>query len=533
LIVDGRTVAPGGTLTSDVCIVGSGPAGLSLALSLARAPRLRVNVLESGGLGFDEQRQELARGEMVGTACFPLYESRIRALGGSSLSWGGICTPLEPIVFSDRPWVSPDGWPFPQSELDPFFDEALSLCGISPHTARGIDQSTDGLAQRFDIDANRAEVDPVYFSPPTRFGTDYRERIASSTNLSVFLNSTVSKLTIADEGIRVERVQVRCADGREFGANARYVVLAAGGVENPRLLLASNDAHERGLANGAGLVGRYFMEHPRVSNRYRVQPGDTPLGLLLASAPTPTRFLRLSLAPRIQREEALLGAHANLELGYACQLSSQWEAARCLKAAMRRPWKDAPFFHDKGGGRTRVRRQDVLTLLRRPDRSLVSVLGEATRWPALRRFLQVFTAVEQAPDRNNRVELLRERDALGIPKVRVRWSVSAAEERTYRRSLEIMLGELERIEPGIARARIEPDDAWPARLVGTWHHLGTTRMHPDPRRGVVDADSRVHGLENLFVAGGSVFPTAGSAAPTLTIVQLALRLGAYLSGLLI
>jgi choline dehydrogenase-like flavoprotein len=95
-----------------------------------------------------------------------------------------------------------------------------------------------------------------------------------------------------------------------------------------------------------------------------------------------------------------------------------------------------------------------------------------------------------------------------------------------------MLSELDRLEPGIASARIEPDDAWPTRLIGTWHHLGTTRMHPDPRRGVVDGNSRVHGMENLFVAGGSVFPAAGSAAPTLTIVQLALRLGAYLSALL-
>jgi len=94
--------------------------------------------------------------------------------------------------------------------------------------------------------------------------------------------------------------------------------------------------------------------------------------------------------------------------------------------------------------------------------------------------------------------------------------------------MEILLDELERFEPGIKTSCIEEGDLWPSRMIGTWHHIGTTRMHDNPRFGVVDGQCRVHGVGNLFVAGSSVFPVSASTSPTVTIVQLSLRLADYL-----
>ncbi|MGZ4384538.1 MAG: GMC oxidoreductase [Gaiellaceae bacterium] len=530
MILDARTLEVGAIPASDVCIVGSGPAGLALALSLARAPRLRIHVLEAGGARFEEEAQALAAADVVGDAYFPLQETRIRALGGSTMSWGGICTPLDPIVFAQRPWVGGGDWPFPQSALDPYFEEALALCQVTAAAARSADQLSEALGRELGSEPSRAEVASVHFSPPTRFGSVYRRRIASSANLVVYLHAAVVELELAGNGEHLRSLRVRSPGGAEHRVISRCYVLAAGGVENPRLLLASNRVHERGIGNAHGLVGRYFMEHPRARNRFVMRRGDTPLGRLLGRAIAEGRpFLRLSVSPDLQRREELLAAHANLKLGYVCQLTPQWEAVRRIVAATRRPWRDSPFFHEKGGGRTGIRLRDVLAALRRPERSLASLVGGASRHASLRRFLQIDSAVEQAPDSRNRIELLRERDALGVPSVRVHWSLSEVEERTYRRSLEILLDELARLEPGIAAGRIERDAPWPSRVVGTWHHMGTVRMHPDPRLGVVDADCRVHGIENLFVAGSCVFPSAGSSAPTLTVIQLALRLASHIS----
>ena len=150
--------------------------------------------------------------------------------------------------------------------------------------------------------------------------------------------------------------------------------------------------------------------------------------------------------------------------------------------------------------------------------------------PHLRRWVEIYSATEQRPDPGNRIELTGERDPLGVPRVRITWRVGLDEERTHRRAMELTLAEFERIEPGIARRPLDREDPWPGEIVGTWHHLGGTRMAASPRDGVVDGDLRVHGVDNVSVVGSSVFPAAGSAAPTVTIVALALRLAEHLAG---
>ncbi len=517
MIVDG---APDASIETDVCIVGGGPAGISLALELARHRDVGVCLLESGGLVFEEATQDLARAQTVGAAYYPLHETRIRALGGSSWSWGGICTPLDSMAFEARPWVDAPGWPIPQATLEPYLNRALDLCGISQESRLATDTSTAALFDGSGLDPDRVAAVPVYFSRPVRFGVAYRAELASAPNLQVRLHTTATGLESGSGAITA--VEARSA-GRPFRVAARHVVLAGGGIENARLLLAS------GL--GGPAVGQYFMEHPRVVNRYRIRPGRTPLGTLVGGGAAGTlRFFRLTLPDALQRREELLNYHVNMQFGYLGQRSEQWPAVRRLVLATRPPWNESPYFQDAGGGRIRLRSQDIAVAMRRPDLSFLSGLGAVTEWPPMRRYLEIWSAIEQIPEARNRVELLPERDALGMPRVRVHWSVGEAEERTYRAALAVIMGELEKLEPGIAGASLGDPDPWPAELVGNWHHEGTTRMHDDPELGVVDRDCRVHGVANLSVTGSSVFPTSGSTSPTVTIVQLSLRLAERLAG---
>jgi choline dehydrogenase-like flavoprotein len=290
----------------------------------------------------------------------------------------------------------------------------------------------------------------------------------------------------------------------------------------------------RPLADGSGALGRFFMEHPRIRNRYHVRPGDTPLARFVGVASLGTlRFTKVTIPSGDEHWGELLTYHANLQSGYVGELAPGWPAVRRLAIRATRPWNEMPYYHGSGGGRLKVRLSDVGAALRRPDLAVAGAFAVATQPPSMRRFVEIYSGIEQAPDPANRLEVLPERDPLGMPRVRLHWTVGDVEERTYRRGLELVLAHLERLEPGISGARLEEEDPWPSRIEGTWHHIGTTRMDDDPATGVVDRHGRVHGIDNLHVVGSSVFPVSASLAPTVTIVQLSLRLAEHLAGTLV
>jgi choline dehydrogenase-like flavoprotein len=501
-----------------VCIVGGGPAGIALALDLAADPNVHVSLLESGGTEFEASAQDLTRGEIVGAEAPPLHEVLIRALGGSTWSWGGVCTPLEATSFETRSWV-PATWPIDNATLEPYLEKALDLCGITPRQRVEVDRATDAAMAYAHFDGEALELAKVYFGRPLRFGMAYRETLERAPNISVHVHSTVTSLEVEDG--RVAAVAGIARNG-PFRVEAKEYVLAGGGIGNPRLLMLA------GL--GGDAVGRYFMDHPRVVDRFRVRSGDTRLARVVGRGPMGTlRFARLTLTDAVQRAEQLVNWHANLAFGYAGQDQPTWVPVRRMAIALRKPWNESPYYQDAGGGPLRLRADDVAAALRRPHVAGLAALGAVTQHPRLRRFIDAWSSVEQLPDPENRVELLPQRDRLGVPLVRLHWRIGAAEEHTYRRAREYMLKYLEALEPGISGAQMGPADPWPATLVTTWHHLGTTRMSAAPSGGAVDADCQVHGVVNLHVAGGSVFPTSGSTAPTITIIQLALRLGRRLA----
>ena len=556
MIIDGRHVPSGSTQTVDVCVIGAGPAGILLADRLAEQTHLEIALMESGDLHFDPDIQNLARGDVDGQSYFPLVETRIRRFGGTSWSWGGVLASLDPIDFEERAWVPDSGWPFSIDDLANHIRDALEICGFSQEESqaepsvvrlRGESESQGLKGSKGWLEAGELPTGPswvmsdissdsqprgaandvsptlVYYRGPIRFGRIFVDRFRESDRVKVYLRSAVTRLDVNEAGSAVAKAQVSALDGPRWMISARLFVLAAGGIENPRLLLASNDAHKAGLGNSRDLVGRFFMEHPKVVDRIWLPKEVRRRDDLLQMSADKIHFGRLSISGEIQRREELLNYFANVYVGFAGQDGPQWESVRRIAIAARRPWNESPYLQDARGGRMGFYWDDFRTALKHPFKSATSIVGAGLRPKTLRRYIDIDSSIEQPPLSDNRVILDTKKDPLGVQLPRLEWTVGESVRHTYERGLKMIMSNLESRIPGLREQRFERGD-WPRDIIGTWHHMGTTRMHQDPAKGVVDRHCRVHDVDNLYVAGSSVFPTGGATAPTLTIIALALRL---------
>lgn len=523
--IDSRSLEPGATLHTDVCIVGAGAAGIALALELA-GTGVGVALLESGGYEVEPATQELCRGSIAGRPYFPLEAARLRYFGGTTNHWSGLCHPLDPIDFEARDWVPHSGWPIDRAELTPYYERARPLCELGP--------DPPVLGRRRPADApdivpfpgDRLRTSVMSFSPPTRFGTEYRGALERAGNVRIFLHANAVELEPEREARRLRRIRFATLEGNRFEVRARYYVLAVGGIENARVLLASRSVRPRGLGNENDLVGRFFMEHPHLAGAAQWLLTDSSLYRDLYRWPdapegryVDARMGVLTLPAEVARAERLLGFSADLQLSSEAQ---DTEAFRSLRRIVR----------DAGRGRvSEDLGRHVGNVLGDLESALRGAYERATGSPGDRVVLT--TRSEQVPDPESRVTLTGERDALGIPRAELRWRLGEGDFASLRRGLERIATEVGRL--GLGRMQLledEPELPWTDRVVGGWHHMGTTRMSADPARGVVDAQCRLHSVENLFVAGSSVFTTSGWANPTLTLVALAIRLADHLRRLL-
>jgi choline dehydrogenase-like flavoprotein len=526
VLVDARQLEDGSHIASDVCIVGAGPAGLAIALELAGGPG-RVCVVESGGLAADPWADDLARLGPDGDF-FPPEDARRRQLGGTANVWdvrvtpaGGGCrfVPLDEIDFEARAAVPHSGWPLSYGDLAPFYQRALRRCGVGAQSFRLGECVAPGFGA-LPLDPSRVVTSIERFGPADAFTRQARETLERAANVTVLMHATVAELEVPAGGETVKRATIACAGGHRHVMDATVFVLAAGGIENPRLLLLA------GLGNRHDLVGRFFMDHHNVRAGFLI-PAERRL--LERAALYDLRHVRgapvmakLRVAEDLRRAEGLLNAAARLEPGRTPLLArTRSSVPRSPLAFARDVVADAPWL---AAGALRA-------LARRSMRGLYgwSELG-AKRW----RFdgFHVELQVEHAPDPANRVCLGSERDALGLPRAAVHWRWTALDLDSLRRTQRILAEECARA--GIGRLVLPLADAPPVTTAagGIHHHIGTTRMHEDEHRGVVDGDGRVHGVRNLFVAGSSIFPTGGYANPTLTIVALAIRLAEHLRHLM-
>lgn len=517
MIRDLRTDPADSPIAADVCIVGAGAAGLTLAVELSAWAR--VVVLEAGGAHPDDSPTSLTRGEVCGLPFEGLEQGRVWSFGGTTTVWGGQCVEIDDIAFERRPWVPHSGWPFGRRHLEPFYARARQLLGLP-------DRVHDRLARRFErrrpsFDERQLDCRISAVAPGLDVGLRYRDALASSGRVQVLLHAHVCEIGVNGSCSAVSAVDVRTLEGRPARVTAPAVVLCAGGIENARLLLLSNRAEAAGLGNRHDLVGRFFQEHPTFEIGPLVStPRRAVRNAFAMLRHGSLRFLpRAHLSDDIQRREHTTGCVA--DVAYEHDLNAGLPAVKTLAASIReRRWPR----HTAATAWRIVRDSPSLAVeaYRRLARGIVT--APASSAPRLQVHL------EQSPNPTSRVSLSRERDALGLNRARVDWRLTDLDRRTARVMAATAAVEFARIGVllDLAEWRRIDEAAWPASVLEAYHHMGTTRMADTPANGVVDANCQVHGISGLFVCGSSVFPTAGSANPTLTIVALAVRLADHL-----
>jgi choline dehydrogenase-like flavoprotein len=346
------------------------------------------------------------------------------------------------------------------------------------------------------------------FSPPTRFGTRYRSEIVGARNVHLLTWANVCEVETNESASAVTGLRIRTLEGKELRARARHYVLACSTIQNARLLLASNRRAAAGVGNSHDLVGRYFMEHLEMPSGELVLTGDRPASVAMyrfAWGVTKARG-ELAVSPALQRERRMLNATVSLIPATPGQVAKS-------------------TFQSMTPERLEARREPQQAERAAPSPSSPPPAAPALQGPP--RLFNLHTRQEQAPNPASRVTLGRERDALGMPRATLDWRLTPLDRYSFRAFYDVLGRELGR--SGVGRVRMlewvtSTDETWPATLGGGWHHMGTTRMHTDPKQGVVDANCRVHGVGNLSIAGPSVYPTGGCANPTLTLVALSLRL---------
>jgi choline dehydrogenase-like flavoprotein len=520
LISDGRTIPANSQLTADLCIIGAGAAGITLALQLADTPT-SVIVLESGGFLPETAVQDLARGEVGGLGYVPLDTARLRCFGGSTMHWGGWCRPLDPLDFEARSWVPHSGWPITRATVEPYYPRAQELCQVGDfsYDPADWDLPKDSLLP---LPPDRIRSRLIQFSPPTRFGVRYREPIEKAKNISVYLNSNVTQILPSPNGSSITSLRVATLTKNQFSVKARRYVLAAGGIENPRLLLASNEVLKAGVGNDHDLIGRFFADHMQL---------DT-MGLFPTSDQLSFELYLTSSREVSRRSRRPQGRPANV-MAYLTLDPRVQEARRTVNWSadvFATTWSEYFAATETAGGVERSMWENITHSLSNLWENLDEAVGSAFRSDAhSRRMFKVVTTQEQTPNPASRVTLAHDRDALGTPRARLEWQLTELD----RHSIEVAADELTRAfgATGVAKVHVPGGlhtRAWPSNIPISWHHCGTTRMSDDPKRGVVNADLRVHGIDNLYISGSSVFPTNGNGNPTLTIVALTLRLADHL-----
>ena len=487
----------------DVCVAGAGPAGITLARQLA-AQGFSVALMEAGGFDYDPASQDVYMGDCGGHDYFPLDECRLRYFGGTSGHWDGKCRPLEARDFLPHGCNPLSGWPFGKATLDPYLEPAARILDL----ADPIVPPELPMTQR----EERFRHVQWHYSPPTRFGEKYRDEIVASERILLCLNANLVDLRLSENHSSVVEARFRNYDPADagFGVRARSYALCLGGLENARMLLNFRAQRPDGIGNARGLVGRYFCEHPTVFTADMLLTEPWPFEQQVF-APTEDLLEKADVSNfavfvEAQRRETPLSFPYAVKSTLECFTPEVSKLVQRLRGYRPRcGWGGLQEF-------------------------------ALTRHPKENPWAKVAVSVEQRLNPDSRVHLTEKTDQFGLQRLQICWNLQAEDYDTFRAAItafgahvaEQNIGRL-RLRPWIrAEEPVLPSPGGTDGQVAGRHHMGTTRMCADPRAGVVDANCRLHEVANLYLGGSSVFATGGFAKPTLTIVQLALRLGDHM-----
>lgn len=521
--VSGETIPA--LLRCDVCVIGSGPAGATIAQELSNT-NLLVTLLESGGMLRDPAVDTLDEIDNVGRPrASDQWSVRNRIVGGSSHTWGGRCAPFDDIDYRARPWVPFSGWPINGADLEPYLERSATHLGLALGSGYSDETFWSIASRRGPV----TELDPSVLLPffwqfsrdseetypyeYMRFGRHLAKRLGP--NVRVVTGATVQSIGTTDSGSAVRSVQFAAMNGTRHTLTVSIVILCCGGIENARILLNSDATNRRGLGNDHDLVGRYLMDHLRGPVATFALSGSRALQKRFGRYNVCGRFFRAGfrLSPELQRREQLLNCSG--WLGEELALNDPWAALRRI------------------AGRTPKLPQDLVNVVTNSGlilRGLIDFFGARNGVPRKLTELNLQCMCEQVPNPDSRITLSERRDRLGMRLPKIDWRSDSAESRTMRRTAQLVAEAFPKIGlPGPRLAEWVKDGAdVPTSFVDVAHPTGTTRMSDDPRTGVVDRNCEVHGVSGLFVSGSSVFPTAGHCNPTQMIVAMAVRLADHI-----
>lgn len=526
---DLRELEDQSVIQTDLCIIGSGPAGLSIAKEFIGS-KIDVWVLESGGHQDEPETQALYDIESVGVPRMPQERVRNRIVGGSTHTWFGRCAPFTEMDFEPRDWVPHSGWPISLDSLTPYISRASQTLGlgISRYDAQ-LEQELNAHAPAppFNSDLLRSQF--WQYSKvsntqrePVRFGKHVLPKFKNEPNIHILTHANVTHINTNAAGTQVESVDISTLEHKRATVKAKVVVLCCGGVENARLLLASNRILPTGVGNQNDMVGRFLADHPgtvigTVAPKHAAKI-STYFGNYWSFDQAGKHYYNrgLTLSPQVLKQEGLLNCAAYLNPTNAPD--DPWTAIKALRDRVKRVRKVSQPIH-----------KDIASVLRHQRTVAQGFYQQRVekRPPvSLAQELEIYCLTEQLPDPNSRVMLSDQIDALGMPRSKIDWRISDLEKQSVRRLAQLIAQESERLGlPSLQMdAWLDSDEPWKHRFKDRSHPSCATRMSVNPKEGVVDTNCQVHGVAGLFVAGSSTFPTAGYANPTLMIISMAMRI---------
>ena len=507
MFIDARELPSDASIEGDVCIVGGGAAGISIAREFLNT-RHRVILLESGDILFNEETQNLYLGQNIGQKYWDPKDIRfrLRFFGGTTNHWGGWCAMPDPLDFEVRPDIKYSGWPFPLTNLEPWYNRAKQLCRIGPYGFALSDWGIDPSSIPPPFNGPHFNFQIVRVSKPiVRFSPVYGPSLELAQNIRIFLNANGIYFETETDNGEVTALRVATLSGKRFSVRTKLYILASGAIENARLLLLSRSRAQLGFGNDRDLVGRFLMAHLSYTGGIvafmsaSTDPAMFYGRQLYIRDGRQLRYVRaLSLAEKTRRERAL----PNMRLVFG-----PINAKKINSIKRRSDLDQIPDLYDIESIDMQTNRKEAGELS-----GILAIAGS-----------------EQLPNPESRITLSEIKDGLGMQAVKINWQLLRQDKRGMAEGHRLLGIELGRANLGRYQTFVPLDekDTWPDDMIANGHCMGTTRMHADERLGVVDENCRVHGMKNLYIAGSSVFPTGGAFNPTFTIVALALRLADY------
>lgn len=506
--IDARKLEDNTIIEGDICIIGAGTAGISLALDWAGRNE-KVILLEAGGFEYEAEIQDLYDGTTTGQRYYPLRSTRLHYFGGTTGHWAGMCAPFDEIDFKYREWVPHSGWPINFKDLNPYYEKAHKPLKLGPYSY-DLSYWKNELENMVSFPLDKEKVwNKVWQFSLAHFNKDYKQDILNAKNISLYTYATAVNIKGNEDVNEIKEVVIKNHSGKTHKVKAKHFVLACGTIQNARMLLASNSQQKEGLGNSNDNVGRYFMEHLEHAsaelwffkdvnwNQYNWEYGKT------------IARTELSITEEEQtRQQILNGTVSFTPLAMGKYLKSDMDTWNDKD-----PRKSADSFMEN--------------IFEAMDKA------EKEKDERVKRSFVLNTRIEQAPNPNSRVTISNEKDVLGVQKPILNWELSPIDKRSIRTIYQILGQQFGKA--GLGRVKLKPflrdetdDITWPEDINGGWHHMGTTRMSDEPKTGVVNKHCQVHGISNLYVAGAGCFATSSAPNPTLTLVALTLRLSDYI-----